>query len=145
MRCEGIWKVKVWVTKTLRKTDIYLHAPDAYLLIQCLPYWVQLLTAVSQDRLFKLAPLYSCGCTLHLIFTQTCYTSEILNSNCTMTLALSIPVQLNTLQLYLPFIFMEVTVALTPSFFLSQFIRHLLASLTILLTLDRTISLGTKN
>ena len=58
-----------------------------------------------------------------------------------MTVALSILVQLNTLQLYLPFSFMEVTVALTPNFFLSQFIRHLLALLTILLTLDCMISL----
>lgn len=54
-------------------------------------------------------------------------------------------VQLNTLQLYMPFIFMEASVPLTPNFFLSQFIRHLLALLTILLTLYLMISLGTKN
>ncbi|CAN0440502.1 unnamed protein product [Rangifer tarandus platyrhynchus] len=107
-------------------------------------YKVQLLTAVSQVRLFKLGPLY-CGCTLDLFFTQTCYTPEILNSNCTMNLALCILVQLNTLQLYMPFIFMEATVPLTPNFFLSPFIRHLLALLTILLTLYLKISLSTKN
>ncbi|XP_077767207.1 E3 ubiquitin-protein ligase TRIM52 isoform X1 [Canis aureus] len=53
-------------------------------------YKVQLLTAVSQVRVFKLATSCSCGCTWDLIFTQTCYTSEILTSNCTMTLALSL-------------------------------------------------------
>ncbi|CAK7294113.1 E3 ubiquitin-protein ligase TRIM52 [Vulpes lagopus] len=53
-------------------------------------YKVQLLTAVLQVRVFKLATRCSCGCTWELIFTQTCYTSEILTSNCTMTLALSL-------------------------------------------------------
>ncbi|XP_019820350.2 E3 ubiquitin-protein ligase TRIM52 isoform X1 [Bos indicus] len=104
-------------------------------------YKVQLLTAVSQVRLFKLAPLY-CGCTLDLFFTQTCYTPEILNSSCTMTSHSSTvkhtPV-IHALHL------MEASVPLTPNFFLSQFIRHLLALLTILLTLYLMISLGMKN
>ncbi|XP_035937072.1 E3 ubiquitin-protein ligase TRIM52 isoform X1 [Halichoerus grypus] len=108
-------------------------------------YKVQLLTAVSQVRLFKLAPHYSCGCTWDLIFTQTCYTSEILISSCTMTLALSLLVQSNTLQLYLPFSFMEATVPLTPNFFPSQFNRHLLALIIIPLSLDLMSSRDFKN
>ncbi|KAM7141663.1 LOW QUALITY PROTEIN: E3 ubiquitin-protein ligase TRIM52 [Molossus nigricans] len=106
-------------------------------------YKVQLLPAVSQVRLFKLAPLYFCGCTHHLIFTQTCDISE--NLNCTMTLALSLLVQLNILQLYLPFSCIEITVPSTPNFFSFTIYQTLLALFTILLSLDLMISLGMKN
>lgn len=123
----------------------YIHIHQILMFIECFSYQVQLLTAVSQVRVFKLATSCSCGCTWDLIFTQTCYTSEILTSNCTMTLALSLLVQSNTLQLYLPFGFMEATVPLIANFLPSQFNRHLLALIIISLSLDLMSTLGFKN
>lgn len=109
------------VTKMLSKTDVSISTRCSS--VYCMSSLLGLATDhCIKVRLFKLAPLYSCGCSRDLIFTQTCYIPEILNSNCTMILALSFLVQLKTL----------ITLANVPptsNCFPSQFIRYL-ASLT---------------
>lgn len=118
----------MWIAICWEKL-VYPYPPNIHLLIEHLPYQVRLLTTVSQIRLFKLAPLLL-WLYRDLIFAQTCLKSEILTGNCTMTLALSLQGQLNTL-LISAFQLYGDHCSNDSSFFSFSNMRHLLAFLAI--------------